>query len=92
MIFVAIECPALFAPDHGTVQGTQYDFNEQVYFACKDGYRLEGSPVRQCQADQTWSGEEVTCTGMCYDNHMDVRYFNLLCFSLSTRSTIYQHY
>ncbi|XP_071802824.1 sushi, von Willebrand factor type A, EGF and pentraxin domain-containing protein 1-like isoform X1 [Asterias amurensis] len=58
----AIECPALFAPDHGTVQGTRYDFNEQVYFACKDGYRLEGSPVRQCQADQTWSGEEVTCT------------------------------
>ncbi|XP_071801942.1 clotting factor C-like isoform X3 [Asterias amurensis] len=59
----AIECPALFAPDHGTVQGTRYDFNEQVYFACKDGYRLEGSPVRQCQADRTWSGEEVTCTG-----------------------------
>ena len=61
---LAKECPPLYAPDHGTVQGTRYTYDEQLYFVCNRGYKLEGSNVRQCQDDKTWSGEEVTCRGL----------------------------
>ncbi|XP_038046873.1 sushi, von Willebrand factor type A, EGF and pentraxin domain-containing protein 1-like isoform X2 [Patiria miniata] len=58
---VAIECPELYAPEHGSIQGRRFTYNSQVYLDCEDGYKLSGSEQRRCQGNKTWSGEETIC-------------------------------
>ncbi|KAL3870372.1 hypothetical protein ACJMK2_038442 [Sinanodonta woodiana] len=36
-------------------------FNGLARYYCDDGYRIYGVPVRICQGDETWSGEEPEC-------------------------------
>ena len=66
----AIECPQLYAPNHGSKLGSQVTYNSQVYFSCDRGYKLRGNEVRRCQNNKTWSGQETTCQGLrSFRNH-----------------------
>ncbi|XP_019625813.1 PREDICTED: LOW QUALITY PROTEIN: sushi, von Willebrand factor type A, EGF and pentraxin domain-containing protein 1-like [Branchiostoma belcheri] len=57
------QCPQLSSPDHGAVTGGNH-YGDVVTFSCDPGYELGGSGSRTCQADQTWSGTEPTCTAI----------------------------
>lgn len=57
-----VRCPPLKAPLHGSV--THYDtaFRSVATFRCdRDYIMIRGKIKRVCQADGTWSGEEVEC-------------------------------
>ncbi|XP_022108957.1 sushi, von Willebrand factor type A, EGF and pentraxin domain-containing protein 1-like [Acanthaster planci] len=58
---VAIECPRLYAPEFGSLEGTRVTYGSEAYLECNRGYKLLGSEYRRCQANGTWSGEETTC-------------------------------
>ncbi|XP_019647923.1 PREDICTED: LOW QUALITY PROTEIN: sushi, von Willebrand factor type A, EGF and pentraxin domain-containing protein 1-like [Branchiostoma belcheri] len=55
------ECPDLVAPAAGSVTAGSF-YGDTVFYSCITGYEVDGVPVRTCQADQTWSGMEPTCT------------------------------
>lgn len=57
-----VQCPPLKAPLHGSM--TYYDrvFGSVATFQCDRNYiMLQGETKRVCQADGTWSGENVEC-------------------------------
>ena len=64
--FQAINCGKPSLPDHGSVSGISTKFPHPVTFTCDSGYEIEGSAVRRCQANGTWSGTEATCKRKCH--------------------------
>jgi len=36
-----------------------------VTYTCNTGYTLNGSSMRTCQADGTWTGSDPTCDSEC---------------------------
>ena len=62
-----IVCQPLTAPDNGVIDCSLGDDGEAnpgdtCTFTCDDGYELEGSTSRSCEADGSWSGNETKCT------------------------------
>lgn len=65
----ASRCPQLVAPSHGSVScdGSRDTTGSVCVVACDSsaqGRMPSGGAVRICQADGTWSGEEVHCVRM----------------------------
>ena len=60
-INAAVECGPLGYPANGDIllHGTLLHSN--ATFFCDDGYILEGSELRVCLADGTWSGTTTSC-------------------------------
>jgi len=58
---VRVNCPTLTAPTNGTLAAGNTEFETTRNFTCNDGYILQGSAARTCQADGNWSGTPVTC-------------------------------
>ncbi|KAM9330911.1 sushi domain-containing protein 2 [Gastrophryne carolinensis] len=56
-----VSCGWLEHPKNGKKEGTTYLVNSNLTFTCNKGYRLQGSSVRICQEDGTWSGENTQC-------------------------------
>ncbi|XP_066294919.1 complement factor B-like [Branchiostoma lanceolatum] len=56
-----VHCPDPGVPAHGGRIGQDFQVGASVDFYCQVGYVLEGSAVRQCQDDQTWSGAVSVC-------------------------------
>ncbi|CAH1773214.1 unnamed protein product [Owenia fusiformis] len=55
-------CPPISAPASGRMVGKDADkMYGMVFFECKDGYKLIGTPVRVCQIDRTWTGSQPIC-------------------------------
>ena len=51
------------------------DFGTTCLHNCKLGYnKVSGSKERVCQADQKWSGSDITCVGM---SHQYLNYFEI---------------
>ena len=41
------------------------NYNDGCAYSCKRGYTaISGNQARKCQADGTWSGQELVCEGI----------------------------
>ncbi|XP_064649036.1 sushi, von Willebrand factor type A, EGF and pentraxin domain-containing protein 1-like isoform X2 [Lineus longissimus] len=62
---IAIECPHLPPPEHGTVKGSLFVYNSVLDFTCDRGYQLRGVKgkqlTRRCTAEAEWDGTEALC-------------------------------
>lgn len=59
----AKNCGALAVPLNGSIAGRETTFPNTVTFSCDEGFLLNGSTVRRCQADGSWSGADTSCEG-----------------------------
>lgn len=52
-------------PANGLRYGEDFTIGQNITFQCQPGYRMEedGSPVRTCTQNGTWSGNMPICTG-----------------------------
>lgn len=68
---VAVVCAVLSPPQNGffiqSMCNNQY--NSACGVRCLPGFELQGSSIRLCQADGTWSGAPPTCTGEAEDSN-----------------------
>lgn len=53
---------------NGTKKGMQTVFPNVVQFGCDEGFILQGSSDRICQANGTWSGVPARCNGKIFLN------------------------
>ncbi|NWY05336.1 FBLN7 protein, partial [Nothoprocta ornata] len=60
----AVSCPDLQAPVDGQKFGTKYLVDHEIHFTCNPGFELQGSSMRMCQANGSWTGEEPQCKGI----------------------------
>nr|XP_057920570.1 sushi domain-containing protein 2 isoform X3 [Doryrhamphus excisus] len=56
-----ISCGWLAPPPNGKKEGTTYLEGAKVRLSCNDGFTLEGSVERTCEADGHWSGGDTSC-------------------------------
>ena len=59
----AVDCGTLHAPMNGSLHGDLTVFPESVRFSCDVGFIMSGPPVRHCQSNGSWSGNETVCNG-----------------------------
>ena len=86
---IVIDCGALPAPGNGTVDLSQGSLLGAVAtYSCNSTFRLIGMNSRECQENETWSGEAPTCRGIAEDQRFHVHLYNLLTFSTSTPTAI----
>ncbi|CAH1263269.1 CSMD3 [Branchiostoma lanceolatum] len=60
----AVTCPVVTNPENGFKRdrSNMHSYGDSVVFACNSGYEIAGTTTsRTCQADGTWSGEEIVC-------------------------------
>ena len=60
----AIRCKSLPALINGTILGNDVLYGAVIRYQCNVGFRLEGPETRTCQADETWSEHDPTCSGI----------------------------
>ena len=69
IFLTAIDCGQLDPPANGTVDTSQGSLLGAVAtYSCDPSFTLVGTATRQCQEDETWSGESPTCQGEYYIN------------------------
>ncbi|XP_048586841.1 complement factor H [Nematostella vectensis] len=54
-------CGYLDTPVNGYKAGLSYRVGNRVFFMCKYGFKLIGSPVRKCGKDNKWTGTQPRC-------------------------------
>lgn len=59
----AKDCGTLAVPVNGSINGRETTFPNEAIFSCDEGFILNGSTVRRCQSDGTWSGIRTSCHG-----------------------------
>uniref|UniRef100_A0A3Q3X6W8 Uncharacterized protein n=1 Tax=Mola mola TaxID=94237 RepID=A0A3Q3X6W8_MOLML len=61
-----INCGDPGVPANGLRYGEDFTIGQNVSFQCQPGYTMEedGSPVRTCTQNGTWSGNILTCTAV----------------------------
>ena len=62
-LFLAVDCGPLTAPMNGSFSGNSTVFPYSVQFTCDPGFILNGSTIRTCQPNGTWSGFLTVCSG-----------------------------
>uniref|UniRef100_A0A672YPS0 Sushi, von Willebrand factor type A, EGF and pentraxin domain-containing protein 1 n=1 Tax=Sphaeramia orbicularis TaxID=375764 RepID=A0A672YPS0_9TELE len=58
---VPAECDTPPNPVNGWVNVTDTCLGSTVKYTCEDGYKLEGTPVRQCVSGRIWTDEAPVC-------------------------------
>ena len=66
MCFMLVTCPSPTRPTNGMISCSLGANNipnagENCTVTCNTGYDLNGSGIRTCQNDGSWSGSEATC-------------------------------
>ncbi|KAK3699928.1 hypothetical protein QZH41_016595, partial [Actinostola sp. cb2023] len=61
-----VQCPALSPLANGkllpsTCTSVGNTYTGQCIYLCNNGFIRSGSPLRECQADRTWTGSKPTC-------------------------------
>ncbi|KAL0166163.1 hypothetical protein M9458_038007, partial [Cirrhinus mrigala] len=56
-----ITCGHPGTPANGVTQGTQFNLNDIVRFACNPGYVLQGAIKSHCQPNGQWSNALPKC-------------------------------
>ena len=60
-----VTCDKLLAPSNGSINCSSNNqtlrFKDYCTFQCNDGYELQGSEVRQCEASGEWNGSRTQC-------------------------------
>ena len=59
----AKDCGPLSVPLNGSYTGSKTTFPNKVTFRCDEGFILNGSKLRRCRADGSWSGNDTSCEG-----------------------------
>ena len=59
----AKDCGILLVPQNGSLSGIETTFPNAVTFSCDKGFILNGSSVRRCLSDGSWSGIQTSCEG-----------------------------
>lgn len=63
-VFEAVNCGELYLPQNGTmIGGEKTTYPSIVHFSCDEGFILNGSTLRKCQTNGTWSGNTTKCRG-----------------------------
>lgn len=75
--FEAINCGKPELPDHGSVSGFSTRYPHPITFTCDIGYEIQGSVVRRCQANGTWSGNKTRCKRK-YQHAFKVLYYQVV--------------
>lgn len=63
LLLTAKDCGNLTVPQNGSLSGRETIFPNEATFSCDEGFILNGSTVRRCQSDGTWSGIRTSCHG-----------------------------
>ena len=61
LVYTAIDCGPLSAPDNGSVRVTSTRVGAIAKYACNEGFTLGGRKTRTCQKSGMWSGDAPTC-------------------------------
>ncbi|XP_053400600.1 CUB and sushi domain-containing protein 3-like [Mercenaria mercenaria] len=59
---LTVTCPALTAPDSGTVSYSTNGATTTASYTCSSEYSLAGPESRVCQSNNSWADENPTCT------------------------------
>ena len=62
-MFSVVDCGRLDSPEYGVVRFKSTVFRSIASYECNEGFILEGTDRRTCQANGQWSGVAPTCTG-----------------------------
>lgn len=60
---LAKDCGQLPVPLNGSHFGRETTFPNEAMFSCDEGFNLNGSSVRRCLSNGSWSGTETFCEG-----------------------------
>lgn len=68
---LVINCGDPGLPANGLRYGEDFTIGQNVTFQCQPGYRMEedGSSVRMCTQNGTWSGNMPLCSGTGRNTH-----------------------
>ena len=64
-VLLIVTCEDLETPSNGYVKcsssNQSLQYQDRCTFQCNDGYELQGSVIRQCEARGEWSGSRTQC-------------------------------
>ena len=64
-LYVGIECDLPDYPTNGKVALSETTFMNNATYSCSDGYKLNGSAVRMCNATGHWVPDKPACDRKC---------------------------
>lgn len=59
----AVDCGSITIPKYAIPHGSSTKFPSIIKFSCQEGFYLQGSSSRKCQANGTWTSGVLRCYG-----------------------------
>ena len=59
--YTGIMCPALTNPVNGQVSFSLLTLGAEAEYVCDEGYALDSDPIRMCEGEGSWSGNDPLC-------------------------------